>query len=128
MMAVRKKQPEQSPGERMVSGIMAELTEDGVQLDSKESALLATARQLVDRMDALEAIVARDGLMVLTAFGARLNPAAIEHRLCATTLPRVLAGIGAGDTTAGAGKNPAKQRAAAVRWAAHNRQKALRGI
>src|SRR5665811_1801800 len=96
-----KKQPEQSPGERMVAGIMAELTEDGVQLDAKESALLVTARQLVDRMDALEAIVARDGLMVPTEAGLKLHPAAVEHRLCATTLPRILAGIGAGDTTAG---------------------------
>jgi len=125
-MAARK-QPEQTPGERMVSGIMAELTEDGVQLDAKEKALLVTARQLVDRMDALEAIVARDGLMVTTEAGVKLHPAAVEHRLCATTLPRILAGIGAGDTTAGA-KNPTKQRAAASRWASHNQQKALRGI
>ena len=126
-MAARK-QPAQSPGERMVAGIMAELTEDGVQLDAKESALLATARQLVDRMDALQVIVARDGLMVTTKAGVKVHPAVIEHRLCATTLPRILAGIGAGDTTAGAGKSPVKQRAAAVRWANHNKQKALRGI
>ena len=117
----------QTPGARMVSGIMAELTEDGVKLDAKEKALLVTARQLVDRMDVLEAIVARDGVMVTTEAGVKLHPAAVEHRLCATTLPRILAGIGAGDTTAGA-KNPTKQRAAAARWAPHNRQKALRGI
>jgi hypothetical protein len=125
-MAARK-QPEQSPGERMVSGIMAELTEDGVQLDAKENALLATACQLVDRMAALQAIIARDGLMVTTEAGVKVHPAVIEHRLCATTLPRILAGIGAGDTTAGA-KNPIKQRAATARWAAHNRQKAIRGL
>jgi hypothetical protein len=126
-MAVRKKQPEQSPGEIMVEGIMAELIEDGVQLDAKESALLATARTLVDRMGALEAIVARDGLMVTTDAGVKLNPAAVEHRLCATTLPRILGGIGAGDTSGGA-KNPTKQRAATARWASHNRLKATRGI
>lgn len=56
-MAARK-QPEQTPGERMVSGIMAELTEDGVQLDAKEKALLATARQLVDRMDSRRSLPA----------------------------------------------------------------------
>ena len=123
-----KKQPEQSPGERMVAGIMAELTEDGVQLDAKETALLATARTLVDRMDVLDKIISRDGVMVTTDVGVKLHPAVIEHRLCATTLPRILAGIGAGDTTAGAGKSPVKQRAAAVRWANHNKQKALRGI
>jgi riboflavin biosynthesis pyrimidine reductase len=127
-MGVKKKQPEQSPGQRLVAELEAELLEDGVQLDSRERTLLTTARQLVDRLDALEQIVARDGLMVTTEAGARLNPAAIEHRLCATMLPRVLAGIGAGDTTAGAGKSPVKQRAAAVRWANHNKQKALRGI
>jgi hypothetical protein len=125
-MAARK-QPEQSPGERMVSGIMAELTEDGVQLDAKEKALLATARQLVDRMGALEAIVARDGLMVTTEAGIKIHPAVVEHRLCATTLPRILAGIGAGDTSAGS-KNPIKQRAATARWASHNRLKATRGL
>jgi hypothetical protein len=125
-MAARK-QPEQSPGERMVSGIMAELTEDGVQLDAKENALLATARQLVDRMGALEAIVARDGLMVTTEAGIKIHPAVVEHRLCATTLPRILAGIGAGDTSAGS-KNPIKQRAATARWASHNRLKATRGL
>jgi hypothetical protein len=125
-MAARK-QPEQSPGERMVSGIMAELTEDGVQLDAKENALLATARQLVDRMGALEAIVARDGLMVATEAGIKIHPAVVEHRLCATTLPRILAGIGAGDTSAGS-KNPIKQRAATARWASHNRLKATRGL
>jgi len=78
-------------------------------------------------MDALEAIVARDGLMVATEAGVKVHPAVIEHRLCATTLPRILAGIGAGDTSAGA-KNPIKQRAATARWAAHNRQKATRGL
>jgi hypothetical protein len=122
-----KKVPEQSPGERMVAGIMAELTEDGVQLDAKAKALLATAQTLVDRMDVLERIVVRDGVMVTTEAGVKVHPAVIEHRLCATTLPRILAGIGAGDTSAGA-KDPIKQRAATARWAAHNRQKATRGL
>src|SRR5674476_1312315 len=58
-MAARK-QPAQSPGERMVSEILAEMTEAGVQPDAKEVALLATARQLVDHLDALEQIIAKD--------------------------------------------------------------------
>lgn len=126
-MAVKKKQSEQSAGDRLLAGITAELVEDGVQLDAREEALLVTARQLVNRMDVLEAIIARDGVMVTTEAGVKVHPAATEHRLCATTLPRILGGIGAGDTSAGS-KDPIKQRAATARWASHNRLKATRGL
>ena len=112
-----KKQPAQSPGERMVSAILAEMTEAGVQPDAKEHALLATARQLVDRLDALEAIIAKDGEMLTGTSGVlRVHPAVPEHRQLAVSLPKVLSGIVIGDSTSGSQKNPVKVRAAQVRW------------
>ena len=90
-MAARK-QPAQSPGERMVSEILAEMTEAGVQPDAKEVALLATARQLVDHLDALEQVIAKDGALLTSSTGVvRVHPAVVEHRQIAATVPRVLA-------------------------------------
>ena len=112
-----KKQPAQSLGERMVSAILGEMTQAGVEPDAKEHALLATARQLVDRLDALEAIIARDGEMLTNAAGmVRIHPAIAEQRQQAATLPKVLSGIVVGDSTSGSQKNPVKVRAAQVRW------------
>src|SRR5665647_234475 len=106
-MAARK-QPEQSPGQRMVAEILAEMTETGVQPDAKEVALLATARQLVDHLDALEQVIAKDGALLTSSTGVvRVHPAVVEHRQLAATVPRVLAAIIVGDSTAGgAGKHP----------------------
>jgi hypothetical protein len=117
-----KKEP--SPGERMVDAILAEMTEAGVEPDAKERALLDTARQLVDRLDALERIIARDGEILTSPAGAvRVHPAVAEHRQQAATLPKVLSGIVVGDSS-GIGKNPAKVRAAQVRWANRDRRRA----
>src|ERR1035437_8842205 len=115
-MAARK-QPEQSPGQRMVAEILAEMTETGVQPDAKEVALLATARQLVDPLDALEEVIARDGALLTSRTGVvRVHPAVVEHRQLAATVPRVLAAIIVGDSTPRAGQHPAKVRAARARW------------
>ena len=45
-MAARK-QPEQSPGQRMVAEILAEMTEAGVQPDAKEEIGRASCRERV---------------------------------------------------------------------------------
>ncbi len=111
------RRPPASPGERMVTEIRAEMAAEGVEPDAKEIALLDTARQLVDRMDALERIIGTDGEMIVTPTGQlRVHPAVTEHRQIAATLPKVLAGIVVGDTATGAGKDPAKVRAARTRW------------
>ena len=58
-----------TPGAQMVAAILAEMLEAGVEPDAKEQALLTTACQIVDRLDALERAIAKDGelLVSLTA-------------------------------------------------------------
>jgi Phage terminase, small subunit len=107
----------QSPGQHLVAEILAEMEAAGVVPAAKEEALLATACQIVDRLDALEKIIARDGEMLTSKTGViRVHPAIPEHRQLAVSLPKVLAGIVVGDSTSGAAKNPDKVHAARVRW------------
>lgn len=111
------RKPLLTPGAALVAAIVAEMKDVGVQPDAKEETLLATARQLVDRLDALEQIIARDGEMLTSRTGViRVHPAVAEHRQLAATLPKVLVGIVIGDTAAGGAKDPTKQRAANARW------------
>jgi hypothetical protein len=122
-----KREPKQTPGQLMVSAILAEMAEVGCEPDSKEQVLLDTARKLVDRLDALERILAKDKLMLTSPSGVvRMHPAAIEHRQLASSLARVLANVVIGDSSAG--KSPVKQRAAQTRWRSHNLAKADRVV
>ena len=106
-----------SPGDRLVSEIVAEMTAAGVQPDAKETALLATACSIVNRLDALETIINREGEITMTASGiTRAHPALSEFRQYAVALPKVLSGIVIGDSMTGGQKNPVKQRAANARW------------
>lgn len=114
---------ERTPGEALVDALVAEMAEVGVEPDAKEKSLLEAAKQLVDRLDALERIIAADGEMVTSPTGhVKLHPAVSEHRQLAATLPKVLVGIVVGDSLSGVGKNPAKVRAAQARWAARDRK------
>jgi hypothetical protein len=106
-----------SPGIQMVSEIIAEMLDAGVQPDAKENALLAAACSIVDRLSALEALILRDGELIDAPNGmTRVHPAVSEYRQYAATLPKVLAGIVIGDSASGVAKNPVKQRAANARW------------
>lgn len=106
----------------MVADIIEEMRDAGVQPDAKESALLSTASTIVDRLAALQALIARDGELLTSENGSvRVHPAIAEYRQYAATLPKVLAGIVIGDSASGTLKNPVKQRAAAVRWSARDR-------
>ena len=117
----------QTPGAVMVAAILAEMAGVGCEPDSKETVLLDTARKLADRLDALERIVAKDGLMLTSPAGVvKVHPAAVEHRQLAASLARVLANVVIGDSSAG--KSPVKQKAAQTRWRAHNLAKADRVV
>ncbi len=123
-MAATKEQV-QSPGATMVAAILVEMTDAGVEPDAKEHALLEAACQIVDRIDALERVIARDGEILVSATGVvRVHPAVAEHRQQAVSLPKVLAGIVVGDSLSGVVKNPAKVKAAQARWREHNAGKA----
>lgn len=108
-----------------MAAILAEMAEEGVEPDAKETALLDAARQLVNRMAALEEVIATDGEIIASPSGVvKIHPAVSEHRQLAATLPKVLVGIVVGETVAG--KDPVKQRAANQRWA--NRDRRLAAI
>ncbi|GES37480.1 hypothetical protein RAJCM14343_2735 [Rhodococcus aetherivorans] len=110
----------------MAAAIVAEMAEEGLVPDAKEQALLDAAAQVVDRIDALEKIVARDGELLTSSTGTiRVHPAVAEHRQLAATLPKVLSGIVLGNTATA--KDPVKQRAANRRWQLHNDRKAANG-
>lgn len=111
-----------SPGADVIAAIVAEMAVEGVQPTAMEDALLRTAGQLVDRLAALETAIQRDGEILVSKTGVtRVHPAVTEHRQVAATLPKVLAGIVVGDSATGPVKNPAKQRAANIRWANRDR-------
>jgi hypothetical protein len=110
----------QGPGAALVAAILEEMAELDCVPDAKERALLETAARLADRLAALEAMVAKDGDRTVSAGGlVRLHPAIAEHRQQAIALGKVLAGIVVGDSSTA--RDPVKQRAAYVRWAARDR-------
>jgi hypothetical protein len=61
--------------------------------DPHELALLTQAVRIVDRLDELAAVVARDGVMVPTVAGEKPNPALVESRQQSIALARVLAAL-----------------------------------
>jgi hypothetical protein len=110
-----------SAGAALVAAIRAEMDVAEIDPTATEEALLRLAHELADRIDRLEHVVADDGEILTSATGVvRVHPAAVEHRQLALALARVLGGVVIGDSSAG--KNPVKQRAAAARWANHNKR------
>ena len=112
-----KKQVSGSPGAALVARIRAEMAEEGLEPDARETELLDLAADLADRVVELEAAIAADGLTAKSKGGVvRLHPAVVEARQTRAALARVLAGIQMRDEV----KNPAKQKAADTRWRSHN--------
>lgn len=106
-----------SPGAALVARIRAEMAEEGLEPDARESELLTLAEDLQDRVHELEAAIAEAGLTSTSKGGlVRLHPAVAEARQTRAALARVLAGIQMRDEV----KNPAKQKAADTRWRSHN--------
>ncbi len=123
-MAARR--PTITAGARLVESIEGEMAAIGIEPDARERVLLLRAAALADRIELLEAIVDREGLMVTSPNGhGKIHPAAVEARACSVALPRVLGGIVIGDSTTG--KDPVKQKAAQTRWRVHNELKSRRG-
>jgi hypothetical protein len=86
-----------------------------MELDERESALLAMAAAQADVVAALEADVAERGIMVPGARGGMVvNPAVIEARQGRTALSRLLAGIDLPDSESFVALRAS--RAARARW------------
>ena len=75
-------------GKRLWSSVV-----DGYELDEHETALLVEAVRTVDALDALDARVRRDGVVVSTPQGDRAHPALVEARAQRIVLARLLAGL-----------------------------------
>jgi hypothetical protein len=110
-------------GETLIAAITAELAEDELDPDARDTALLETAGRLADRMASLEKLVTTDGERTISDSGiVRLHPAIAEYRQHSIALSKVLVAIAMNDTTAGR-KDPKKVKAAENRWRAHNEAK-----
>jgi hypothetical protein len=112
-----------SPGEQLVAAIRAEMAENGLEPDSREEGLLASAARSRDRIAELEQAIAKDGLRRKAKDGrVSLHPAVAAIAQAEGVLARALSHIQLAPTT----KNPVKQRAAQSRWNRHNLAAAAR--
>ncbi len=107
-----------TPGDRLVKSIEADMRDLGGEPDAKDRALLNTASRMTNRLAALEALIATEGLVI----EGRANPALAECRQLELALQRVLGGIIISDDVRP--KDPKKVRASQTRWRAHNEAKA----
>jgi hypothetical protein len=101
-------------GDSLVARLRGEMAEQGLIPTSVEEEHLATAKDLADRIELLQAIVARDGESRKLKDGRiMLHPALAEMRQCESVLTRVVGSI---STMEDAPKNPKKVKAANTRW------------
>ncbi len=105
-----------SRGDSLVARLRGEMAEQNLIPTSVEEEHLATAKDLADRIELLQAMVARDGESRKLKDGrVVLHPALAEIRQCESVLTRVVSGI---STMEAAPKNPQKVKAAETRWRA----------
>ncbi|MGV0081734.1 hypothetical protein ACRUZW_26020 [Mycobacterium colombiense] len=103
-------------GDSLVARLRGEMAEQGLVPTSVEEEHLATAKDLADRIERMQAMVARDGESRKLKDGrVLLHPALAEIRQCESVLTRVVGGI---STMEDAPKNPKKAKAANTRWRA----------
>lgn len=114
-----------APRRRITSGdelrrvITRDVTDQGLELDPKERALLDQACVVVDRIAELDAVIDRDGAVTRTETTGMVHahPALVEARQHRAVLARLLSGI---SLEAATPKDRAKSRAGAAgaraRW------------
>jgi hypothetical protein len=112
-----------SAGEQLVAAIRAEMAENGLEPDSREEGLLASAARSRNRIAELERAIATDGLRHKAKDGrVTLHPAVAAIAQAEGVLARALSHIQLAPTM----KNPVKQKAAQSRWNRHNLAAAAR--
>lgn len=81
------------------------------ELEEHELLLLREAVRTVDTLDALEALVARDGPLLASSQGERAHPALTEARQQRIALARLLAALRlpAGEESEGADRRPQRR-------------------
>jgi hypothetical protein len=102
-----------------VAAVLADLAEQHLAPDARETELLERARVAADRIEVLEKIVAAEGMTYRDKLGtARPSPLLAEIRLTTLVLTRCLGGLqmSAGTTN----KNPVKARAGQASWRARS--------
>lgn len=105
-----------SRGDALVARLRGEMAEQNLIPTSVEEEHLATARSLADRIEQLQAMVARDGESRKLKDGrVVLHPALAEIRQCEAVLARVVGSIQTMETPQ---PNVKKQKAANTRWRA----------
>lgn len=103
-----------SRGDSLVARLRDEMAEQNLIPTSVEEEHLATAKDLADRIELLQGMVARDGESRKLKDGrVALHPALAEIRQCESVLTRVVGGI---STMEDVPKNPKKVKAANTRW------------
>lgn len=101
-------------GDVLVARLRDEMSEQNLIPTSVEEEHLATAKDLADRIERLQAMVARDGESRKLKDGRiMLHPALAEIRQCESVLTRVVANIQTMETPQ---PNVKKQKAANTRW------------
>lgn len=118
-----KRPPKLSAGQVLIAAVVAQMAEDGLEPDARDTSLLATSGRLADRMAALDVLIEADGERSTSETGiVRLHPGIAEYRQHAIALSKVLTAVALVETN-GAKKDPDKVRAAETRWRAHNAKK-----
>jgi hypothetical protein len=102
-----------SRGTELVAAIKAEMAELNCVPTSTEEELLRMAGDTADRIERLEAIIAKEGETIVSPTGVlKTHPSVPEVRQQRSSLARILSSIFIGDSTGAAPKkNPAKVRA-----------------
>lgn len=107
MTAVRaRRTPSPTAGARLVEAVTSRY-----DLEAHEEVILTRAARLADVCEALEAVIARDGVTITTAEGyPRVHPAVVEHKNAASTLARLIASLRLPEDVGGDGR-PARRGA-----------------
>jgi hypothetical protein len=115
-----------SAGDALVEAILADMAENHLAPDARETALLDKARAAADKIAALEAAVAKTGLTYVDRDGVtRPSPLLAEIRSTTLVLTRCLAPIQMEPEKQTKDQN--KVRAGQASWAARSTNANLRG-
>lgn len=102
-------------GAALVAALVADMADNDLMPDAKDTALIAHAGRLADRIGSLERAVAAEGEFVTSSTGVtRMHPAIPEIRSTVVAISQVLSKVQLSD--AARPKDRKAQAAASARW------------